>query len=95
MKALILIDIQNGSTKRKGLFRRSLFFDTINKAINRYRGSSDMLIFTKHNNKQLVMDAEDWKIDKRIKKINDDITLQKQYADAFKNEELNAILKKK
>lgn len=93
MKALVLIDIQIGLTKRKGLFQKALFFDVINNAITLYRESNDMIIFFQHNNKQLVMDTEDWEIDNRINIKDDDIILQKQYGNVFENEELNTVLK--
>ena len=51
MKALLIIDIQNGLTKRK-LYNFPLFVQTINHSINTFRETKDLIIFVQHNNKQ-------------------------------------------
>jgi len=51
MKALLIIDIQNGLTKRK-LHNFPLFVQAINHSINTFRVAKDLIIFVQHNNKQ-------------------------------------------
>jgi len=92
MKALILIDIQNGLTKKRTLHNEKLFFDTINNAIKNYRESGSKIIFMQHNNKQLKYNSADWEIDKRIDKQEIDIVVQKKHGNGFLNTDLKQIL---
>jgi nicotinamidase-related amidase len=92
MKALILIDIQNGLTKKRPLHNEKLFFDTINNAIKNYRESGSKIIFVQHNNKKLKYNSADWEIDERIDKHEKDIAVQKKHGNAFKNTDLKKIL---
>jgi len=94
MKALLIIDIQNGLTKRK-LHNFSLFVQAINHSINTFREAKDMIIFIQHNNKQLKYSTDDWKIDERIDKRNNDLTIQKFHGNAFLETDLESILRGK
>jgi nicotinamidase-related amidase len=79
MEALLIIDVQEGLTKGKKLYNEKVFIDTVNSAIDKFRKKGDMTIFFQHNNKQLVKGKEEWKIDNRIDKKEDDIVLQKSH----------------
>jgi len=92
MKALILIDVQNGLTKKKQLYQENLFFDTIHRAINEYRKSELKIIIVQHNNNQLQKDTFDWEIDQRIDKWESDIVIQKKHGNAFQDTDLKTIL---
>ena len=92
MKALLIIDIQEGITKRKDLYNQSLFIETINYAINKYRKFGYVIIFIQHNNKQLINGTKDWNIDSRIEKRTNDLVLQKYHGNAFEKTELKSIL---
>lgn len=92
MKALILIDIQNGLTKKKSLYNERLFFDTINSAIKAFRNSDAKIIFVQHNNNQLKNGTFDWEIDQRINKHDNDIVIQKKHANSFQKTDLKQIL---
>jgi len=92
MKALILIDLQNGLTKNRTLFNEKLFFDTINNAVRNYRDSGSKIIFVQHNNKQLKYNSFDWQIDERIDKQEIDIVVQKKHGNAFQKTDLKQIL---
>lgn len=92
MKALILIDIQNGLTKKKTLYNESVFFDTLNSAIKAYRDSYFKIIFVQHNNNQLLNGSLDWEIDNRIDKQEKDCFIQKKHGNAFHDTDLKAIL---
>lgn len=95
MKAMLIIDIQEGLTNKKGLYKTSLFFETVNSAIKKYREQKQMLIFVHHNNNQLRSGTKEWEIDKRIDKREEDIILQKQHGNAFEKTELKSLLLQK
>ncbi len=92
MKALILIDIQNGLTKKKTLHNESIFFDTVNSAIKLFRDSGFRIIFVQHNNHELINGSSDWEIDKRIDKHENDCVLQKKHGNAFQETDLKTTL---
>lgn len=92
MKALILIDIQNGLTKNRTLYTEKLFFDTINNAVKKFRDSSSIIIFVQHNNEQLRYNTSVWEIDERIDKQEKDIVVQKKHGNAFQKTDLKQIL---
>ena len=94
MKALLLIDIQKGLTKRD-LFEKERFIRTVNQAIEKYRRNGDRIIFFQHENKQLVKGRTDWEIDERISVQKTDWVFSKTQADAFSNPELTDSLKEK
>ena len=93
MKALIIIDIQNGLTNRKDLFNISFVIDTVNQAIKKFRKRGNLLIFVQHNNKQLTKTTDKWMIDNRIDKANDDLVIQKFHGNAFVLTDLETILR--
>lgn len=95
MKAMLIIDIQEGLTSKKGLHKTSLFFETVNSAIKKYREQKQMLIFVHHNNNQLRSGTKEWEIDKRIDKWEGDMILQKQHGNAFEKTELKSLLLQK
>ena len=92
MRALILIDIQNGLTKKKTLYNESVFFDTVNSTIKAYRDSDFKIIFVQHNNNQLKNGSSDWDIDSRIDKQENDYVIQKKHGNAFQNTDLKITL---
>lgn len=91
MKALLVIDVQNGLTAKK-LYHAQTFFDTVNEAARKFRECGDIVIFVQHNNKQLAEGTHAWESDSRIERKSDDIILQKKHGDAFKDTELSSIL---
>ena len=92
MKTLILVDLQNGLTKKRTLHNEKLFFDTINAAIKNFREADYKIIFVQHNNKQLKYNSSDWAIDERIDKQKIDIVVQKKHGNAFLDTDLKQIL---
>jgi nicotinamidase-related amidase len=92
MRALILIDIQNGLTKARNLCLEKLFFDAINSAIEVYRKSGLKIIFVQHNNNQLQKDTFAWEIDQRVGKLENDWVIQKEHGNAFQDTCLKTIL---
>jgi nicotinamidase-related amidase len=92
MKALIVIDIQNGLTKSKPLHNEQFFIKTVNKAIKTYRDSNCPIVFVQHINKLLQKDSRNWEIDQRINKQTGDLIIQKNHGNAFQNTQLKAKL---
>lgn len=92
MRALVLIDIQNGLTKKKTLHNEKVFIESINSAVEAYRDSDSKIIFVQHNNNQLKKGTSDWEIDNRIEKQANDFVIQKNHGNAFQNTDLKSIL---
>jgi len=93
MKALLLIDIQQGLTS-KSLYNESLFVDTVNYAVNRFRCSGDLIIFVPTDNKHLRFSQSDWRIDSRVDKRKDDVVILKECGNAFVSTDLKPMLDK-
>lgn len=91
MKALLLIDIQKGLTKRN-LYSKELFVNTVNTAIEKYRENNDQIIFVQHQNNQLVPNTADWQIDGDIRIDIKDKIFSKDKGNAFTNQELVSFL---
>lgn len=91
MKALVIIDIQNGLTKR-ALFHASSFFTTVAGAINEFRKSNSIIVFVQHNNLQLKNGTLDWEFDPRLEMGKSDIVIQKKHGNAFQETELESLL---
>jgi nicotinamidase-related amidase len=91
MKALILIDLQHGLT-RKRLYKEDTFLFTINSSIKRYRDSNSKIIFIQHNNNLLNIGSFDWEIDRPIDKQVNDFVIQKKHGNAFQKTKLKQIL---
>jgi nicotinamidase-related amidase len=92
MKALIVIDIQEGLTKKKKLFNENIFIDTVNRAVSVFHKKGMPVIFMQHNNNFLVSGTEDWNIDSRLERRKNDIIIQKHCGNSFQKTELEKIL---
>ncbi|MCK5129190.1 MAG: isochorismatase family protein [Clostridiales bacterium] len=92
MKALLIVDVQNGLTARK-LHKKELFIESINKEIDEFRSNNDLIIFVQHENKQLINGTKDWEIDNRMNSSSNDLFYTKTQGNAFSNETLVANLK--
>lgn len=93
MKALLVVDIQNGLTLKKKLFNQDIFFETVNFAIKKFKENNELVLFIQHNNKSLIMPNSDWDIDFRIIKEKSDFFIQKRHGNSFQNTELLVVLK--
>jgi len=92
MKALVLVDIQRGLTKRKDLYNEKGFLDAVNSAINAYRDSNSKIIFLQHTNKLLQEGTSEWEIDSRIDKQEHDLIIQKKHGNGFQKTNLKQML---
>ena len=95
MKTILIIDIQNGLTKKKALYNELCFIENVNSAIKKYHESEFDVIFIQHNNKQLIQGTPDWEIDNRLYFKKEDVKLQKRHGNAFQNTDLKTILDNK
>jgi nicotinamidase-related amidase len=93
MKALIVVDIQKGLTKRRGFYNTDQFFRTVNSAIEHYRSKGLPIIYIQHINKMLIPNTTDWEIDDRVIMCSEGIVLQKKHGNAFTNTDLDSMLK--
>ena len=84
MKALLVVDVQNGLVEKK-LFRKDEFLKAIGNAIAAYRRHSDAVIFIQHNNNQLSAPGEPWKVFTGLDCRNSDTTIQKTHGNAFEH----------
>jgi nicotinamidase-related amidase len=93
-KALIVVDVQNGLTERKGIYQIASVIDKVNYAIKKYREKGYLIVFVQHNNGQLKNGTEKWLIDSRIDKTDKDLVVQKSLGNAFNKTDLETILRK-
>ena len=94
MKALLVVDIQNALTEKKGVYQISTVIDNVNDAIKKYREKGYLIVFVQHNNIQLKNGTAKWAIDSRLYKTNDDLVVQKSRGNAFNKTDLETILRK-
>jgi len=87
MKALLIIDIQKGLTKRD-LYKKAEFISAVNSAISKAREKGYIVVFVQHENNQLIAGTEDWEIDSRLLKQDTDDIFPKNKGDAFSNPDL-------
>jgi nicotinamidase-related amidase len=95
MKALLVVDIQKGLTKRRGFYNTDLFLSTVNAAIEYYCSKDLPVIYIQHINKMLIANTVDWEIDDRVARCSGGIVLQKRHGNGFKDTELLPILRSK
>ena len=91
MKALLAIDIQQDLTNRK-LYKKELFLETVNSAIDEYRKNGDLIIFVQHENNQLVKGTGGWELEESLHTNDLDSYFGKAKADAFSSKELREFL---
>ncbi|MFO8022968.1 MAG: isochorismatase family protein [Perlabentimonas sp.] len=92
MKALLVVDIQKGLTKRRGFYNTELFIKTVNSAIELYSSKGLPIFYIQHINKMLMPNTTDWEIDNRLIMCPEGIILQKKHGNAFTNSKLDSIL---
>ena len=95
MRALLVVDIQKGLTKRRGFYNTDHFLGTVNAAIEYYCSKDLPVIYIQHINKMLMPDTVDWEIDDRVTRCSGGIVLQKKHGNAFTDTELHTILTSK
>ncbi len=95
MKALLVVDIQKGLTKRRGFYNTDLFFSTVNSAIEQYRSKGLPIVYIQHINKMLIPNTTDWEIDDRVIMCSEGTVLQKKHGNAFTNTDLSSLLSSK
>lgn len=79
--------------KQRKIFNESKLLNNINILIKYQKDNKLPVVFIQHNNKQLQKGTKNWEIHDALIKSKDDIVIQKTKGDAFRNTELNDILK--
>lgn len=92
MKALLIVDVQQGLTCKKDLYQADRFIHTIRTAIEVYRKNGHLVVFIQHDNKQLVQGTDDWHIDSRLDYLGKDVFVQKTHGNAFDGTDLKKVL---
>lgn len=87
MKALLIVDIQKGLTKRE-LYNKEIFINTVKQVIGKSRDKDYLIIYIRHENKQLVSGTSDWEVDDNLPILSGDMFFPKTKGDAFSNKEL-------
>ena len=95
MKALLVVDIQNGLTERKDVYQISTVIENVNYAIKKYREKGYLIVFIQHNNVLLKNGSAKWMIDSRLDKAENDLVIQKSHGNAFGKTDLENILREK
>lgn len=93
MKALLIIDVQQGLSRRKELYGKEQMLAAIKAKLSEYRQAGHLIVFIQHNNKLLPTNSSDWEIDAALPVMQDDIIIQKKHGNAFKNTTLDLTLK--
>lgn len=95
MKALIVIDIQNGASQRNDLFNKTEFLEKVNSAITFFEKKDLPIFYIQHNNKNLVANTLPWQIDERVRRREPATIVQKFHGDAFTETNLKEMLRSK
>jgi nicotinamidase-related amidase len=98
MKALVIIDMQNGSfVPNRSTFDTEGVISRINKLSDYFRAEKNPVIFIQHNGTKencYIPDSNDWQILQALKRVSGDITIQKEANDSFYRSDLQQVLVK-
>ena len=94
MKALLVVDVQNGLVERD-LFQKDRFLTVVENAIQLARRYNHLIIGIQHTNNQLVEGTAPWMIYGAIGMGNQDLKMKKRHGNAFEETNLKHILLEK
>lgn len=94
MKALLVVDVQNGLVVR-GLHEKDRFLASVKDAVEKARRKGLFVAVIQHTNKQLVENTESWKVYPGIGILPSDFAMEKNHGNAFEKTDLKAVLAKK
>lgn len=96
MKALLIVDMQNGSfPAERPVFNKEEVIMKINQLSESFRNTRNKVIFIRHDGTkqgQYIPESHDWQIISSLKMEKGDIVLSKTVNDAFYHSELKSIL---
>jgi nicotinamidase-related amidase len=88
--ALLVVDVQNGVVAEA--HERDAVVGRIAGLVERARREDVPVVWVQHNSKELVADAEPWRIVPELRPAAVDPVVQKRYGDSFEDTDLEAIL---
>ncbi len=91
MKALLVVDVQNGLVEKE-LYEKDRFLGTVMNAIRKFREKNQLVIGIHHTNNQLRENSYSWEISKAIDVRSSDPIVQKTHGNAFEKTNLKKIL---
>lgn len=93
MRALLVIDLQNGVCNEDGrIYNYDSLIQGVNERIKAYRKTADPIIFVQHNDAELVRNTVAWELVPELDVLPTDFFVQKTHPNAFFNTELQSIL---
>lgn len=94
--ALLIIDVQEGLFNQKTeIYNKNKLIDNINKLIDYTRNTGNHPIFIQHNNNGFLKKfSTGWELYKSLNFREDDIRIEKEKGDSFKNTSLKLQLNK-
>lgn len=94
MKALLVVDVQNGLVER-ALFQKERFLTIVEDAMQMTRRHNHLVIGIQHTNNQLLEGTTPWMIYASIDMRDQDPTIHKRQGNSFEGTDLNQILAEK
>jgi nicotinamidase-related amidase len=88
--ALLVIDVQNGVVGEA--YDRDKVVANINTLIDKARAAGVDVVWVQHNSDDLVRDSENWQFVPELKRRDAEPLVQKAYADAFEDTDLESVL---
>lgn len=93
MKALLVIDLQNGVCKEdKVIYNYDHLIKGVNQRIQKNRELQQPLIFIQHNDSELVYGSESWQLVSELDFLTGDFLIQKTHANSFFKTKLQQTL---
>ncbi|MGX7201259.1 amidase [Enterococcus plantarum] len=92
-KALIVIDLQNGlENTGSGLFRLTDTLNGVNERITDYRNKHQPILFIQHEDTELVVASDNWKLFEQLDARAEDFYIGKTHANSFFQTKLKKCL---
>jgi len=91
MKALLVVDVQNGLVER-ALYQKERFLTVVKDAIQTARRYNHLVIGIQHTNNQLVEGTAPWMMYGALGMQNQDPTINKRHGNAFEQTNLKHLL---
>jgi nicotinamidase-related amidase len=88
--ALLVIDVQNGVVGEA--YDRDSVVANVNTLIDKARTAGVDVVWVQHNSNDLVRDSESWQFVPELKRRDAEPLVQKAYADAFEETDLESVL---
>ena len=88
--ALIVIDVQNGIVGKA--YDRDAVVANIATLVDKARAADVDVVWVQHNSDDLPKDSESWQYVPELVRLESEVLVQKYYADAFEETDLESVL---